>query len=132
MSYQRTNQRYWNNYFFNFFPFFLSFYHSGLYLYSDGRTIDCWFNRLITIIRNVEDWQLLIHVSNKSKGNRNNLSLKYDKLGVDSQHKGLGWVWIINKHYCNTSLEVFTIGLITKGYVNTPISWIVSLLEVFK
>ena len=58
--------------------------------------VEWWLRMLVevivrTLLRGIGTWQLCsISVINETKGNQNNLSLRYDKLGVGTQHKGIG------------------------------------------
>ena len=44
--------------------------------------IDCWFNRLLNILEGYGGLTTLIHISNKIQKETENLSLRYDELGV--------------------------------------------------
>ena len=71
------------------------------------RFIDCWFNRLLNILEGYGGLTTLVHISNKIQKETENLSLRYDELGVGSHHQGNGMSENkLNNHYCNTSFEV--------------------------
>ena len=44
--------------------------------------IDCWFNRLLNILEGYRNLTTLFYISNKIQKETENLSLRYDKLGV--------------------------------------------------
>lgn len=71
-----------NKSFFNFFLKNLSFEKVSDTYIQMVRFVDCWFNRLLNILEGYGGLTTLVHISNKIQKETENLSLRYDELGV--------------------------------------------------